>query len=69
MEARRLHFRLQPLNRAMFLETNPVPVKTALSMMGMAEEEFRLPLVNISEMNRAKLFEALKSYGLAVTGR
>jgi 4-hydroxy-tetrahydrodipicolinate synthase len=63
-EARRLHYKLQPLNRAMFVETNPVPVKTALSMMGMVTGELRLPLVGLSEGNRRKVQQALKSYGL-----
>lgn len=63
-EAIRLHFKMQPLHRAMFLETNPVPVKTALSMMGMMREEFRLPLVRMSEANRVKLNDTLKGSGL-----
>ncbi|MDO8427296.1 MAG: 4-hydroxy-tetrahydrodipicolinate synthase [Deltaproteobacteria bacterium] len=63
-EAKRLHFRLQPLHRAMFIETNPIPVKTALSIMGMVEEEFRLPLTRMSEANRARLISVLKAYGL-----
>jgi 4-hydroxy-tetrahydrodipicolinate synthase len=63
-EARRLHYKLQPLNRAMFVETNPVPVKTALSMMGMVTGELRPPLVGLSEGNRRKVQQALKSYGL-----
>lgn len=63
-EARRLHYKLQQLSRAMFVETNPVPVKTALSMMGLIEEEFRLPLVGMEEENRGKVKEALSSYGL-----
>ncbi len=67
-EAKKLHFRLQPLNRSMFIETNPVPVKTALSMMGMMEEEFRLPLVKMSEANRSRLLTALKSWGGLMRG-
>ncbi len=63
-EARALHYKLQPLNRAMFVETNPIPVKTALSMMGMAKEEFRLPLVKMSGTNRDKVRSALEAYGL-----
>jgi 4-hydroxy-tetrahydrodipicolinate synthase len=63
-EARRVHFKLQGLARAMFIETNPVPVKTALSMMEMIGEEFRLPLVGMKEGNRRKLKEALDSHGL-----
>ncbi len=66
-EALRLHFKLQPLHRAMFIETNPIPVKTALAVMGRIEEEFRLPLVRISDANRSRLVDALKAYGLGVT--
>ena len=63
-EARKLHYELQPACRAMFLETNPIPVKTALAMMGKIKEEIRLPLCRMSEANRKKLEEVLKSYGL-----
>ncbi len=63
-EARRLHQRLQPLNRAMFMETNPIPVKTALAMMGCVEEELRLPLTPMADANRIRLEELLKNYGL-----
>ncbi|MFQ5737312.1 MAG: 4-hydroxy-tetrahydrodipicolinate synthase [Thermodesulfobacteriota bacterium] len=66
-EALRLHFGLQALHRAMFIETNPIPVKTALAAMGRIEEEFRLPLVRMSEANRARLLDALGAYGLGVT--
>ncbi len=58
-EARRLHFKLEPLNQAMFIETNPVPAKTALSMMGKIQEEFRLPLCAMSEPNKEKLKKIL----------
>jgi 4-hydroxy-tetrahydrodipicolinate synthase len=63
-EARRLHYHLEPLNGAMFLETNPIPVKTALSMMGRIQEEFRLPLCEMAESNKAKLQKILQDYGL-----
>ena len=63
-EARRLHFKLEPLNQAMFIETNPIPVKTALSMMGRIQEEFRLPLCPMSEANREKLKEILINQGV-----
>ncbi len=66
--ARALHYKLSPLNRAMFLETNPVPVKTALAMLGLLEEEFRLPLVRLSGENRNRLLHTLKHYGLPVKG-
>ena len=63
-KAKKLHYKLQPLHRAMFLETNPIPVKTALAMMGRIEEEFRLPLVRMGDGNRKKLRKALSDYGI-----
>ena len=48
-EARRLHFRLEPMNRAMFAESNPIPCKTALSLMGRMTGEMRLPLCAASQ--------------------
>lgn len=62
-EARRLHFKLEPLNEAMFIETNPLPVKTALSMMGKIQEEFRLPLCVMSTANKEKLKKILINQG------
>lgn len=63
-EARRLHFKLEPLNQAMFIETNPIPAKTALSMMGKIQEEFRLPLCPMSNDNKEKLRNVLVNYGI-----
>ncbi len=63
-EARRLHFKLSPLFAALFLETNPIPVKAALSMMGKIEEELRLPLCPMGQENRDKLARVMKEYGL-----
>jgi 4-hydroxy-tetrahydrodipicolinate synthase len=63
-EARQLHFRLLPLMQANFLETNPIPVKAALAMMGLIEEVYRLPLVPMKPENRAKLEKALAAQGL-----
>lgn len=65
-EALKLHYGLQRLHRIMFVETNPIPVKTALALMGMIEEEFRLPLVRMGEANRTKLIETLKAFGLGL---
>jgi len=62
--ARKLHYKLLPLVKAVFLETNPIPVKTALSLMGMIEPDLRLPLCPMSEANLEKLKKALKDYGL-----
>ena len=62
--AKKMHYKLQPLNQAMFFETNPIPVKTALAMMGKIAPEFRLPLCPMSEPNKEKLGRVLKEYGL-----
>ncbi len=63
-ETRRLHFKLEPLNHAMFIETNPIPVKTGLSMMGKIRSEFRLPLCPMSDINKEKLRKVLADYGI-----
>ncbi len=62
--ARELHFRLFPLARAAFLETNPIPIKEAMAMAGMIEPEFRLPLCRMGEANRERLRAVLRQYGL-----
>ena len=62
--AQELHLRLFPLSQAMFIETNPIPVKTAMAMLGKIEPEFRLPLCRMAEANLNKLKTALKTYGL-----
>jgi 4-hydroxy-tetrahydrodipicolinate synthase len=58
-KARALHYKLEPLNAAMFIETNPIPVKTALAMMGKIQEEFRMPLCEMAPANREKLKKVL----------
>lgn len=65
-EAERLHFKLAPLSRACFLETNPVPVKTALGLLGRMDPAPRLPLVPLMPANLEKLKEALTAYGFAL---
>jgi len=62
--ARTLHFKLTPLFSALFLETNPIPVKAALAMMGKMSEEVRLPLTPLADDYRPKLREALKQAGI-----
>jgi 4-hydroxy-tetrahydrodipicolinate synthase len=62
-EARQLHFRLLPVMKALFLETNPIPVKAALSMMGYCRDVLRLPLVPMTEKPRAQLRAALQAAG------
>jgi 4-hydroxy-tetrahydrodipicolinate synthase len=60
----KLHHQLFPLCQAMFYETNPVPVKTAMNLMGMDVGELRLPLAPMSEVNKTRLAQVLKTYGL-----
>jgi 4-hydroxy-tetrahydrodipicolinate synthase len=62
--ARELHYKLFPLARAAFLETNPIPIKEAMAMAGMLEPEFRLPMCRMGDANRQKLRAILESYGL-----
>ena len=62
--ALKLHQQYYPLFKDLFLETNPVPVKAALVMMGLIEEEYRLPLVPMSEKNRETLRATMKAVGV-----
>jgi len=63
-EARSLHYRLLPLLEANFIESSPGPVKAAMAMMGLIEENFRLPLVPIQEKSRVRLREVLRELDL-----
>jgi 4-hydroxy-tetrahydrodipicolinate synthase len=63
-KASQLHAKLYPLFKDLFIETNPVPVKAALAMLGLMAEEYRLPLVPMSTVNRAKLRATLKACGV-----
>lgn len=63
-KARAIHYKLLPLIKAMFLETNPIPVKAAMGLMGLCEPDLRLPLCEMSTENFDKLKKALKEYGL-----
>ena len=63
-QALALHQKYYPLFKDLFIETNPVPVKAALAMMGQIEEEYRLPLVPLSAKNRAVLRATLKKCGV-----
>jgi 4-hydroxy-tetrahydrodipicolinate synthase len=62
--ARELHLKLFPLARAAFMETNPIPVKEAMGMMGMLEPEFRLPMCPMGAANRERLRAVLVQHGL-----
>lgn len=63
-KAQDLHYKMLPLVKAMFIETNPIPVKTAMGLMKMCEPHLRLPLCEMAEDNKAKLKKALKDYRL-----
>ena len=62
--ARKLHLETLKISNAMFIESNPIPVKTALGLMGKCSDEVRLPLCPMSEGNKAKLAGIMKEYGL-----
>ena len=68
-EAAAWHEKLLPLVKAMFLETNPIPVKTAMGILGMIEPGLRLPLCEMDDANRGRLQAALDAYGLKPQGR
>ncbi|MBM2804807.1 MAG: dihydrodipicolinate synthase [Deltaproteobacteria bacterium] len=63
-KGREIQFKLIPLIRSLFLETNPIPVKTALSLMGKCSGELRLPMTPMAEGNLTKLSQAMREFGL-----
>jgi len=63
-EAKGLFFKLLPLCQAMFFETNPIPVKTSLGLMGKIQDEMRLPLYPMAPANLERVKKALSAYGL-----
>ncbi len=63
-KGREIQFRLIPLIRSLFIETNPIPVKTALSLMGKCSGELRLPMTPMAEGNLKKLTQAMRDFGL-----
>lgn len=68
-EARALHYRLLPLMEINFIESSPGPVKAAMAMMGLLEENFRLPLVPIQEKSRALVRAVITELGLLENAR
>jgi len=62
--ARKLHLDTLKISNAMFIESNPVPVKTALGLMGKCSDEVRMPLCPLSDANKAKLAAIMKEYKL-----
>jgi len=63
-KAQELHFKLLPLIKAMFIETNPIPVKTAMGLLNICGPDLRLPMCGMSGENQEKLKKALIDYGL-----
>ncbi len=63
-DARKMHYYLLDLFKVLFIETNPIPVKTACWIMGMCEKEFRLPLCEMKPENEKKLEDVLRKYGI-----
>lgn len=63
-EARALHQKYYRLFTDLFVDTNPIPVKAAMAMMGLCEEVYRLPLCETSDANKAKVRDCLKALGL-----
>ena len=68
-EARELHYRLLPLMEVNFIESSPGPVKAAMAMMGLLDENFRLPLVPIQEKSRARIRQVIAELGLLESAR
>jgi 4-hydroxy-tetrahydrodipicolinate synthase len=62
--ARQLHLKTLKIGNAMFMESNPIPVKTALGLMGRCSDEVRLPLCPMSDANKARLTAIMKEYKL-----
>jgi 4-hydroxy-tetrahydrodipicolinate synthase len=63
-KGRGIQFQLIPLIRSLFIETNPIPVKTALSLMGKCRGDLRLPMTQMAEPNVKKLQKAMSDFGL-----
>jgi len=63
-KAQQIHYKLLPLIKAVFIETNPIPIKTAMGLLGMCDPSLRLPMCEMLPENVEKLKKALKEYGL-----
>ena len=67
-KSKKLQLKMKPLIDALFIETNPIPVKEAMNLLGMEVGNLRLPLTNMEDKNRNILIDEMKSYGLDVRG-
>lgn len=63
-KARAEHYNLLPLFKMVFFDTNPIPIKYAMSLLGYCEEVYRLPLCSLSEENKEKVKTVLQNQGL-----
>ena len=63
-KANKIYFKWLPLIKAMFIETNPIPVKTAMAMMGICSDEMRLPMCAMSQEHQESLKKILKQFNL-----
>lgn len=66
LEARKLHYELLDLSKAVFYETNPIPAKKAVYLMGLMENEIRLPLVEMTKENTEKLKNVMQNLGIKI---
>lgn len=66
VKAQKMHHKLFPLCRALFIETNPIPIKRAMKLVGLCEDEVRLPLCPMQPQNEKILIQALKDFGLTI---
>ena len=66
LEARKLHYELLDLSKAVFYETNPIPAKKAVYLMGLIENEIRLPLVEMTKENTEKLKNVMQNLGIKI---
>jgi 4-hydroxy-tetrahydrodipicolinate synthase len=66
--ARKAHYKMFPLCRAMFIETNPIPIKRSMQLLGFCDDALRLPLCEMNPGNEKILIKALKDYGLKIKG-
>ena len=66
IEAKKLHYELIDLSKAVFYETNPIPAKKAVYLMGLIENEIRLPLVEMTKENTEKLKTVMKNLGIKI---
>ena len=63
-EAQEIHYKMLPLIKALFIETNPAPIKAAMGLLGICSDTVRLPLCPLEKSNLTKLKQALMDYGL-----